>query len=137
MKTRQVQQFLKLSVTNQQTRWETFLYNNWYIISGFFILAGVHPGAFFVYKETLSEQLEVKYLIYFSNIFTGSRWVGWNNSTIGPSPVEIELEFDGVREFQTVHIHTNNMFSRRVQVSQNKYCIFIKKISKNVFSEIL
>ncbi|XP_060519613.1 discoidin domain-containing receptor tyrosine kinase B-like [Cylas formicarius] len=47
---------------------------------------------------------------------SGSRWVGWSNETRGGEPLEIILEFDGVREFNAAHLHTNNMFSRAVEV---------------------
>lgn len=49
-------------------------------------------------------------------IKTGSRWVGWYNDSRDGEPVEILFEFDTVREFHAVHLHTNNMFNRGVQV---------------------
>lgn len=48
---------------------------------------------------------------------SGSRWVGWSNDTREGEPVDITFEFNGVREFSSVHLHTNNMFTRGVQVS--------------------
>ncbi|XP_030377793.1 discoidin domain-containing receptor 2 [Scaptodrosophila lebanonensis] len=48
----------------------------------------------------------------------GYEWIGWRNDT--PSlmgrPVEITFEFDSVRNFSAVIIHTNNMFLKDVQV---------------------
>ncbi|XP_074028100.1 discoidin domain-containing receptor 2 isoform X2 [Leptinotarsa decemlineata] len=47
---------------------------------------------------------------------SGSRWVGWNNDTHNGKPINITFEFDTVREFNAVHLHSNNMFTRGVQV---------------------
>ncbi|XP_046467696.1 discoidin domain-containing receptor 2 isoform X1 [Neodiprion pinetum] len=48
----------------------------------------------------------------------GYEWVGWRNDTpnmIG-HPVEITFEFDYARNFTAMHLHTNNLFSKDVQV---------------------
>ncbi|XP_018576319.1 epithelial discoidin domain-containing receptor 1-like, partial [Anoplophora glabripennis] len=47
---------------------------------------------------------------------SGSRWIGWNNDTHDGEQLNITFEFDAIREFNSVHLHTNNMFSRGVQV---------------------
>ncbi|CAD7000506.1 unnamed protein product [Ceratitis capitata] len=48
----------------------------------------------------------------------GFEWIGWRNDT--PSllghPVEITFEFESVRNFSAVILHTNNMFIKDVQV---------------------
>ncbi|XP_076622324.1 discoidin domain-containing receptor 2 [Colletes latitarsis] len=48
----------------------------------------------------------------------GYEWVGWRNDT--PSmlgrPVEITFEFDCSRNFTAIHLHTNNYFTKDVQV---------------------
>ncbi|XP_065358097.1 discoidin domain-containing receptor 2-like [Calliphora vicina] len=48
----------------------------------------------------------------------GYEWVGWRNDTanLQGRPVEITFEFDGVRNFSAVVIHTNNMYVKDVQV---------------------
>ncbi|KNC30967.1 hypothetical protein FF38_12017, partial [Lucilia cuprina] len=48
----------------------------------------------------------------------GYEWVGWRNDTanLQGRPVEITFEFDGVRNFSAVVIHTNNMYAKDVQV---------------------
>ncbi|XP_037957369.1 discoidin domain-containing receptor 2 [Teleopsis dalmanni] len=48
----------------------------------------------------------------------GYEWVGWRNDTpnLLGRPVEITFEFDTVRNFSAVVLHTNNMFSKDVQV---------------------
>jgi discoidin domain receptor family protein 2 len=45
--------------------------------------------------------------------------VGWRNDTVGMAghPVEIVFEFDRVRNFSAMYLHTNNLFSKDVQVS--------------------
>lgn len=45
----------------------------------------------------------------------GYEWVGWRNDSV--RPVEMVFEFDSKRNFSSIIIHTNNMFSRDVQVS--------------------
>ncbi|XP_021937561.1 discoidin domain-containing receptor 2 isoform X4 [Zootermopsis nevadensis] len=48
----------------------------------------------------------------------GYEWVGWRNDTVGMAghPVEIVFEFDRVRNFSAMYLHTNNLFSKDVQV---------------------
>ncbi|XP_055850149.1 discoidin domain-containing receptor 2-like isoform X2 [Episyrphus balteatus] len=48
----------------------------------------------------------------------GYEWVGWRNDTPGllDKHVEIVFEFDSVRNFSAIVLHTNNMFSKDVQV---------------------
>lgn len=50
----------------------------------------------------------------------GYEWVGWRNDTYGTEgkPVEMIFEFDSVRNFSAIVLHTNNMFTKDVQVSQ-------------------
>lgn len=51
----------------------------------------------------------------------GYEWVGWRNDTLGMSgkPVEMVFEFDTIRNFSSIVLHTNNMFSKDVAVSIN------------------
>uniref|UniRef100_A0A1A9W2L0 Discoidin domain-containing protein n=1 Tax=Glossina brevipalpis TaxID=37001 RepID=A0A1A9W2L0_9MUSC len=48
----------------------------------------------------------------------GYEWIGWRNDTPGlmGMPVEIVFEFDTVRNFSAIILHTNNMFTKDVQV---------------------
>lgn len=50
---------------------------------------------------------------------TGYEWVGWRNDSLGMAgkPVEMTFEFDSVRNFSSIILHTNNMFSKDVAVS--------------------
>lgn len=49
----------------------------------------------------------------------GYEWVGWRNDSLGMAgkPVEMTFEFDSVRNFSSIILHTNNMFSKDVAVS--------------------
>ncbi|XP_066148473.1 discoidin domain-containing receptor 2-like isoform X2 [Euwallacea fornicatus] len=47
---------------------------------------------------------------------SGSRWVGWSSEGRSAEPLEMTVEFDGIREFNAVHLHSNNMYTRGVQV---------------------
>lgn len=56
----------------------------------------------------------------FFGLISGYEWVGWRNDTFGGGagkPVEMVFEFDTVRNFTSMLLHTNNMFSKDVQVS--------------------
>lgn len=57
---------------------------------------------------------DVVFIVYYA----GYEWVGWRNDTLGMAgkPVEMTFEFDQVRNFSAVILHTNNMFSKDVQV---------------------
>ncbi|TDG47247.1 hypothetical protein AWZ03_006378 [Drosophila navojoa] len=48
----------------------------------------------------------------------GYEWIGWRNDTPGlmGKPVEIVFEFDTVRNFSAIILHTNNMYTKDVQV---------------------
>ncbi|ALC38374.1 CG34380 [Drosophila busckii] len=48
----------------------------------------------------------------------GYEWIGWRNDTPGllGKPVEIVFKFDTVRNFSAIVLHTNNMFTKDVQV---------------------
>lgn len=61
-------------------------------------------------------------MTYFFFCYAGYEWVGWRNDTPGWAghPLEILFEFDKVRNFSAVHLHTNNLFTKDVQVITNK-----------------
>ena len=55
-----------------------------------------------------------------SNVFeniSGYEWVGWQNKTDDPRRrLELNFEFDAVRNFSHIDIHTNNDFEKSIQV---------------------
>ncbi|KAK4877691.1 hypothetical protein RN001_010197 [Aquatica leii] len=64
----------------------------------------------------------------------GYEWVGWRNDTPGWAghPLEILFEFDKVRNFSAVHLHTNNLFTKDVQVFSHAKAYF--SIGGNLFN---
>ncbi|XP_067620630.1 discoidin domain-containing receptor 2-like [Eurosta solidaginis] len=56
----------------------------------------------------------------------GYEWVGWRNDTpnLNGNPIEITFEFESVRNFSAVMLHTNNMFSKDVQVFVHAKVLF-------------
>lgn len=56
----------------------------------------------------------------YETFFAGFEWVGWSNDSVGApgKPVELTFQFDSVRNFSAMVLHTNNMFTKGVQVSR-------------------
>ncbi len=46
----------------------------------------------------------------------GYEWVGWKNDTVDRKPVEIIFTFDRPRNFTSLQIHCNNMFSKDIRI---------------------
>ncbi len=46
----------------------------------------------------------------------GYEWVGWKNESTNTQPIELIFEFDKLRNFTSIRIHCNNMFSKDVRV---------------------
>ena len=46
----------------------------------------------------------------------GYDWIGWRNETFSGKPITIIFKFNEVRNFTSVRIHCNNMFSKDVRV---------------------
>lgn len=65
----------------------------------------------------------------FKHYIPGYEWVGWRNDSMGMAgkPVEMVFEFDSVRNFSSIILHTNNMFSKDVQVIYKLWIIIIIK----------
>ena len=60
--------------------------------------------------------------LFLSSILLGFEWIGWSNDSLGISgkPIELTFQFDTVRNFSAMVLHTNNMFTKGVQVSSAK-----------------
>ncbi|KAF4518474.1 hypothetical protein B566_EDAN006479 [Ephemera danica] len=54
----------------------------------------------------------------------GNGWVGWRNDTLRSRFVELIFEFDQVRNFSSVHLYTNNFFSKDAQVFSRAKVMF-------------
>ncbi|XP_019870769.2 discoidin domain-containing receptor 2 [Aethina tumida] len=54
----------------------------------------------------------------------GNGWVAWKNDSVSSGYVELLFAFDQVRNFSSVHLYTNNFFSRNVQVFSKAKVMF-------------
>ncbi|KAL7836153.1 hypothetical protein AOLI_G00274370 [Acnodon oligacanthus] len=57
-------------------------------------------------------------------LWPGYDYVGWRNDSLGPGYVEMEFQFDRQRNFTSMKVHSNNMFSRGVKVFSSVSCVF-------------
>lgn len=58
------------------------------------------------------------------NILPGYDYVGWTNESFPNGYVEIMFEFDRIRNFTTMKVHCNNMFSQHVKAFRQVVCYF-------------
>ncbi|KAL3988194.1 choline O-acetyltransferase [Sarotherodon galilaeus] len=58
------------------------------------------------------------------NFWPGYDYVGWNNRSFPRGYVEMIFEFDHVRNFSSMKVHCNNMFSRGVRMFRQVTCYF-------------
>ncbi|KAM7388487.1 hypothetical protein PAMP_024657 [Pampus punctatissimus] len=58
------------------------------------------------------------------NVWPGYDYVGWSNESFPSGFVEIMFEFDRTRNFTTMKVHCNNMFSRYVKAFRQVVCYF-------------
>ncbi|XP_041098575.1 discoidin domain-containing receptor 2 isoform X2 [Polyodon spathula] len=54
----------------------------------------------------------------------GYDYVGWRNDSLGPGYVEMDFLFDKQRNFSSMKVHCNNMFSRGVKIFRKVSCLF-------------
>ncbi|XP_072294536.1 discoidin domain-containing receptor 2 isoform X2 [Eucyclogobius newberryi] len=58
------------------------------------------------------------------NVWPGYDYVGWSNESFPNGYVEIMFEFDRTRNFTSMKVHCNNMFSKHVKVFKEVVCYF-------------
>ncbi|XP_062873692.1 discoidin domain-containing receptor 2 [Trichomycterus rosablanca] len=58
----------------------------------------------------------------------GYDYVGWRNDSLGPGYIEMEFQFDRQRNFTSMKVHSNNMFSRGVKVFSSVSCRFKSRL---------
>ncbi|KAJ7986459.1 hypothetical protein DPEC_G00340110 [Dallia pectoralis] len=58
------------------------------------------------------------------NVWPGYDYVGWTNESFADGYVEIMFEFDRARNFTTMKVHCNNMFTRNVKTFRQVTCYF-------------
>ncbi|XP_035656337.2 discoidin domain-containing receptor 2 isoform X3 [Oncorhynchus keta] len=57
-------------------------------------------------------------------VWPGYDYVGWTNESFPKGYVEMTFEFDRVRNFTSMKVHCNNMFSRSVRMFRQASCYF-------------
>ncbi|NXL89621.1 DDR2 protein, partial [Alectura lathami] len=57
-------------------------------------------------------------------VWPGYDYVGWKNESFGTGSVEMEFQFDRPRNFTSMKVHCNNMFSKGVKIFQKVECLF-------------
>ncbi|KAM4722004.1 discoidin domain-containing receptor 2 [Rhinophrynus dorsalis] len=58
------------------------------------------------------------------HMWPGYDYVGWINESFTNGYVEIMFEFDRIRNFTTMKVHCNNMFSKGVKIFKEVHCFF-------------
>ncbi|XP_069562025.1 discoidin domain-containing receptor 2 isoform X1 [Brachyistius frenatus] len=59
------------------------------------------------------------------HVWPGYDYLGWRNDSLGTLPyVELEFVFDRQRNFTSMKVHSNNMFSRGVKIFSSVFCWF-------------
>ncbi|KAM8929976.1 discoidin domain-containing receptor 2 [Pelodytes ibericus] len=58
------------------------------------------------------------------HMWPGYDYVGWSNESFTNGYVEIMFEFDRIRNFTTMKVHCNNMFSKNVKIFKEVQCFF-------------
>ncbi|XP_061867811.1 discoidin domain-containing receptor 2 isoform X2 [Colius striatus] len=57
-------------------------------------------------------------------VWPGYDYVGWKNESFSAGCVEMEFQFDRPRNFTSMKVHCNNMFSKGVKIFQRVECLF-------------
>ncbi|CAM5108735.1 unnamed protein product [Natator depressus] len=57
-------------------------------------------------------------------VWPGYDYVGWKNESFSTGSVEMEFQFDRQRNFTSMKVHCNNMFSKGVKIFQKVECLF-------------
>ncbi|XP_068067669.1 discoidin domain-containing receptor 2-like isoform X2 [Anomalospiza imberbis] len=57
-------------------------------------------------------------------VWPGYDYVGWRNESFSTGVVEMEFQFDRPRNFTSMKVHCNNMFSKGVKIFQRVECLF-------------
>ncbi|KAF7705883.1 discoidin domain-containing receptor 2 isoform X1 [Silurus meridionalis] len=57
-------------------------------------------------------------------VWPGYDYVGWSNATFSSGSVEMTFEFDRIRNFTSMKVHCNNMYTLGVRIFQKVVCYF-------------
>uniref|UniRef100_A0A8C6TM78 receptor protein-tyrosine kinase n=1 Tax=Neogobius melanostomus TaxID=47308 RepID=A0A8C6TM78_9GOBI len=70
------------------------------------------------------DDFTVSTVSHVSNVWPGYDYVGWNNESFSNGYVEIMFEFDRTRNFTSMKVHSNNLFSKNIKVFREVVCHF-------------
>ncbi|KAM6243964.1 discoidin domain-containing receptor 2-like isoform 1-T4 [Porphyrio hochstetteri] len=68
-------------------------------------------------------------------VWPGYDYVGWKNESFSSGAVEMEFQFDRPRNFTSMKVHCNNMFSKGVKIFQKVECQFKPRLIADWESE--
>ncbi|XP_025969558.1 discoidin domain-containing receptor 2-like [Dromaius novaehollandiae] len=68
-------------------------------------------------------------------VWPGYDYVGWKNESFSTGAVEMEFQFDRPRNFTSMKVHCNNMFSKGVKIFQKVECLFKPRLIADWESE--
>ncbi|XP_075628564.1 discoidin domain-containing receptor 2 isoform X2 [Balearica regulorum gibbericeps] len=68
-------------------------------------------------------------------VWPGYDYVGWKNESFSTGSVEMEFQFDRPRNFTSMKVHCNNMFSKGVKIFQKVECLFKPRLIADWESE--
>uniref|UniRef100_A0A8C5SVL1 Discoidin domain-containing receptor 2 n=1 Tax=Laticauda laticaudata TaxID=8630 RepID=A0A8C5SVL1_LATLA len=57
-------------------------------------------------------------------VWPGYDYIGWRNDSFRNGAVEMEFQFDHQRNFTSMKVHCNNMFSKGVKIFERVECLF-------------
>ncbi|XP_043941314.1 discoidin domain-containing receptor 2 [Protopterus annectens] len=63
------------------------------------------------------------------NVWPGYDYIGWRNESFSNGYLEINFEFDRVRNFTTMKVHCNNMFTKSVKIFKEVHCYFRSEVN--------
>uniref|UniRef100_T1I6J8 Discoidin domain-containing protein n=1 Tax=Rhodnius prolixus TaxID=13249 RepID=T1I6J8_RHOPR len=70
------------------------------------------------------------------DLWPGSRWVGWMNESQQSDSLEITFQFDNLRKFSAMALHTSHIVTRDVQGQRRakKKILYLSEIKNNKLS---
>ncbi|KAG2456044.1 discoidin domain-containing receptor 2 isoform X1 [Polypterus senegalus] len=64
-------------------------------------------------------------------VWPGYDYVGWRNDSFSEGYVELHFIFDRLRNFTSMKVHCNNMFTKGVKIFQQVSCVFKRQLVSN------
>ncbi|XP_060697252.1 discoidin domain-containing receptor 2 [Hemiscyllium ocellatum] len=64
-------------------------------------------------------------------VWPGYDYIGWSNETFAGQYVELEFEFDQCRNFSSMKVHCNNLYTKSVKIFHRVECYFKQQLVAN------